>query len=214
MPAVTVTSIEFSNFKALRQFSVSLKHMNVLVGPNNSGKSTVLGALRVLAAGLQKARSRNPELIRLPDGARRGYRIPEESIPISIENVHTDYGDAPTTVAFRLSTGNRLMLDFRGDRECYLFCEGRQFQTTSGFRSEFPVTIGVVPVLGPLEHEEPLVEWATVRRNPLPTGRRGTSEITGVTTHGNSMTSKNELPPLGQASRFCHPNSRRQHRRR
>src|SRR5207253_6840699 len=33
------------------------------------------------------------------------------------------------------------------------------------FRSNFPIRIGVVPVLGPVEHEEPLVTEETVRRN-------------------------------------------------
>ena len=32
-----ITSVKFSNFKALRNYSVSLQRMNVLVGPNNSG---------------------------------------------------------------------------------------------------------------------------------------------------------------------------------
>ena len=50
---VTFTSVTFRNFKAFRNFSLSLRHMNVLVGPNNAGKSTALAAFRVLAAGLQ-----------------------------------------------------------------------------------------------------------------------------------------------------------------
>ena len=59
---VSFTSLRFRRFKALPDFSVALGHMNVLVGPNNSGKSTILSAFRVLAAALQHARARNPEL--------------------------------------------------------------------------------------------------------------------------------------------------------
>ncbi|MGD0947393.1 MAG: AAA family ATPase [Candidatus Binatia bacterium] len=53
---VSFTSVEFRNFKAFERFSVTLQDMNVLVGPNNSGKSTVIGAFRVLAAALRRAR--------------------------------------------------------------------------------------------------------------------------------------------------------------
>jgi len=56
---VTITSVRFRNFKAFKDFSVSLDHMNILVGPNNSGKSTIIGAFRALDAGLRKARARS-----------------------------------------------------------------------------------------------------------------------------------------------------------
>lgn len=49
------TSVSFHNYKALRHFSISLQNFNVLVGPNNSGKSTILGAFRILAEGMRKA---------------------------------------------------------------------------------------------------------------------------------------------------------------
>ena len=54
-----ITSVTFRNFKALRDYSVSLHPMNVLVGPNNSGKSTILSAFRVLEQALRTA---NPSL--------------------------------------------------------------------------------------------------------------------------------------------------------
>ncbi len=43
-----ISSVRFRNFKALRDFSVSLDRVNVLVGPNNAGKSTILSAFRAL----------------------------------------------------------------------------------------------------------------------------------------------------------------------
>ena len=46
-----IASVRFSNFKALSSYSVPLQSMNVLVGPNNSGKSTILSAFRVLEDG-------------------------------------------------------------------------------------------------------------------------------------------------------------------
>jgi len=49
---VRITSVTFENFKALEQFTLSLDDVNILVGPNNSGKSTIIGAFRSLDAGI------------------------------------------------------------------------------------------------------------------------------------------------------------------
>jgi hypothetical protein len=49
---------------------------------------------------------------------------------------------------------------------------GKAVSTPSSFRSQFPINIQVVPVLGPIEKEEVLVTEETVRRN---TGTPGAS---------------------------------------
>lgn len=140
--------------------------MNVLVGPNNSGKSTVLAAFRVLAEALNRPRSRNPERIRVSSGTRLGYSIPSESLPISTENVHTDYAQRESRINFRLSNGNSLELHFPSDGGCILIPDtaGRVIRSVGDFKRAFPISIAVVPELGPVEHDEPLLERETVRR--------------------------------------------------
>jgi predicted ATPase len=166
--SLTLANVRFRNFNALRDFSISFRHMNILVGPNNSGKSTVIGAFRVLAAGIQRARSRSPEFLPSPGGlTRRGHRVPDESIPISLENVHTDYADVDSTVTFHFTDDSEIVLFFPRDGGCYFFPlpAGRQVVSSTGFKSSFPFRVGVVPVLGQVENDEPLVQEATVRRN-------------------------------------------------
>src|SRR3954452_8732514 len=83
--ATRFTRVEFTRFKAFKRFSLSLRHFNILVGPNNAGKSTILAAFRILAAGMRRAYSRNPEVIRGPTdmGMTHGYRIDLSSISIA-----------------------------------------------------------------------------------------------------------------------------------
>ena len=84
------SSVRFRHYKALNDFSLSLRRINVLVGPNNSGKSTILGAFRILSEGIRRARARKPELS-------------IESLPVSLENVFTNYNeDEPARIVFRL----------------------------------------------------------------------------------------------------------------
>jgi hypothetical protein len=128
------TSVSFCNYKALRRYSVALSGFNVLVGPNNSGKSTILGAFRMLAEGIRKASSRNPERIDLQDGRAWGYHMPLDDLPVATENIFSDYDDSqPALVDFRLSGGNRLELVFPESNVCYLVCTttGRPVRSTS-----------------------------------------------------------------------------------
>ena len=165
---VRITGVEFRNYKALRRFSLSLQDINVLVGPNNCGKSTIIGAFRALSAGLRLARARNPERIVLQDEVFRGYRIPEEQLAISTENVHTDYSDEESSVVFRLNNGNKLRLLFPRSHGCLLTFETRAPKFVGSpktFRAEFPISVSVVPVLGPLEHDEEIVTQPTIQRN-------------------------------------------------
>ena len=167
--AVSITSIQFRNFKAFKRFSVRLERMNILVGPNNAGKSTIIGALRALAAGLAVASARRPILTNTfrDETHTYAYAIPQDSIPISLENVQTDHDLAnECSVTFNLSNGNELVVLFTADGECFLVPRtSRRMPTGPGeFRREFPVTVGVVPVLGPVEHEEEILTEETVRR--------------------------------------------------
>lgn len=168
MSTAVITRIEFRNFKALKQYSISLEHTNILVGPNNSGKSTILNALRLLGIALRRAHSRSAEPVQGPDGSTYGHRISTEDLPMSLENVHTNYDDStPTTARFHLSNGNALLLYFPANNRLLLLLEGivRGARTPSAFRAAFPISLGFVPVLGPVEHKELIVEKETVLRS-------------------------------------------------
>lgn len=82
----SITSVEFTNYKAFLHYSIRLQRMNLLVGPNNCGKSTVIGAFRALWAALRRAKGRSPEIV---NGKRQGVRIldPAREPP----NIHRKY---------------------------------------------------------------------------------------------------------------------------
>ncbi len=160
------TSVAFKNYKALKSYSISLGHFNVLVGPNNAGKSTIIGAFRILSEGMRKAAARNPEYIQAAGIEGWGYRIPLDDLPIATENIFSDYDNSqPAIVEFRLSGGNKLELIFPEQNTCYLKCknEGKPVRSPASFRKEFNAPIGFVPVLGPVEHDERLFQKDAAR---------------------------------------------------
>jgi Predicted ATPases len=75
-----LNSLEIKNFRMLEDFSVSkLGRVNLIVGKNNSGKSTVLEALRIYAGNAQ------PELL---DEIANGHD--EKSFPVKIDQIDPD----------------------------------------------------------------------------------------------------------------------------
>jgi energy-coupling factor transporter ATP-binding protein EcfA2 len=161
---VRISRIIFRNFKALADFSLWLRDVNLLVGPNNSGKSTIISALRVLDNGIRFARTRAPTQVFIGEESEIGYRLPEDSIPISLENIHTNYNTTESRVTFYLSNHNKLHLIFPADGGCILLPEVPHYPvlTAALFKRHFPLALTVVPVLGPLEHRETRREKSTV----------------------------------------------------
>jgi energy-coupling factor transporter ATP-binding protein EcfA2 len=139
----------------------------VLVGPNNAGKSTILAAFRILAAAMRRAESRKAELVQGPSGPVQGHAVDLSAISVAEENLFFNYDDdVPAYVRFTLASRNVLTLYFPEPRTCYLLpdAQGAFFGTPSAFRKIFRCPIGFVPVLGPVEHNEPLFERDAARR--------------------------------------------------
>jgi hypothetical protein len=150
---------DFWRFKAFDTFALHLRHFNILVGPNNAGKSTILAAFRILAAAMRRAISRKAELVRGPQGRTFGYPVDLGGISIAEENIFYNYDDSKAaTVRFALSNKNTLLLYFPEQGACYLIAEAldKQVRTASTFRSHFNCPIGFVPILGPVAHHENL----------------------------------------------------------
>jgi energy-coupling factor transporter ATP-binding protein EcfA2 len=160
-----ITSIHFRNYKAFSDFRVSLDDFNILVGPNNAGKSTVLGALRILAEAVKKASTRNPEWLPSGRGGTYGYRVELGNLPVSTENVFHNYDESePARVTFGLSNGNALKLVFPERGSCQMFIDStKAVRSAAAFRSSFNLKIAFVPVLGPVEHNERLYQREAAR---------------------------------------------------
>jgi len=161
------TKVAFRRFKAFESFTLNLRRMNVMVGPNNAGKSTILAAFRILAEGLRKANRRRPELVQAPEGLRYGYSVDFSALSVADENVFFNYHDStPASVTFSLTGRKRLLLYFPEAQRCHLFADDpkTQIQSPTHFKSAFRCPIGFVPILGPVEQDEGLNKPETARR--------------------------------------------------
>jgi len=74
--APVIASVAFRNFKALRSTSLALSPFNLVIGPNGSGKTSLIQAILSLRA-LAKLPLRDPghELDRRPEGPEITFRF-------------------------------------------------------------------------------------------------------------------------------------------
>jgi len=162
-----ITTIKYRNYKSFKQFSVTLTDFNVLVGPNNAGKSTVIGSLKILSEGLRKAKSRKPSLISDIKGNQVfGYEIDLSQVPVATENIFHNYDDSePATIRFRLSDNSYLQIFFPFEETCYFNYESdkRIIRSPKEFNQYVTLDIGFVPILGPVEHSERLYQKEAAR---------------------------------------------------
>lgn len=160
------TQVDFVRFKAFKRFTLKLGHFNILVGPNNAGKSTILAAFRILAAAMRKANARKATAVKGPGGLTLGYDIELSTISVAEENIFYNYDDdEAATVTFQLSNGNTLTLYFPEQGVCLLIpdAQGKPYGSPTTFPKQFNCPIGFVPILGPVDHHEQLYEKEAAR---------------------------------------------------
>jgi predicted ATP-dependent endonuclease of OLD family len=160
-------NIKFTNYKTHKKFSVNLNSFNILVGPNNSGKSTIIEALRILGGAYRYASRFKPKtLLNASEKIVSGYHIPETSIPISIRHVHTDYNELLTKIEYVFKGKKSLIIEFQNTKDPILYFEGedKPIRSTTSFRNEFPLNLSIVPTLGTLEEDEERHDFDYVKR--------------------------------------------------
>jgi len=119
-----------------------------------------------LSEGIRKANAKKATIIRVNGRDTWGYQISLDDLPIATENVFTNYvDDEPAVVEFIISNGNKLNIIFPHVNRCCMVCEtkGRQIKTPTDFKKAYGVSVGFVPVLGPVEHDEPLFKKDAAR---------------------------------------------------
>jgi predicted ATPase len=164
----TVHGIRLRNFKRFDSFYLSARSANILVGPNNSGKSTILDALRVCQACLRYTRVRSPAPIDHPTaGIVLGYHLPLTSLPIPIANVTTNYNDEDAIIEVRCANGNSLVVRLHPERPILFHAQAKEgsLRTSKLFRAAIPLDLIIVPPLGPFEETEYVVQEETIQRN-------------------------------------------------
>jgi len=163
-----VKSIEFNDYKSFSRFVLPAREKNVLVGPNNAGKSTSLDAFRITFDALRYVSRRNAIFkSHGSDGVNPTWQVPVTAIQSDLRHCIHNFGEGHAKISVKLSNGNSFIMLISSDDpvECYLKTDAPPQKNTRFLRDQFPLDLVIVPTLSPLEQNEELVQQETVERN-------------------------------------------------
>jgi AAA15 family ATPase/GTPase len=161
-----IQSISFENYMAYKRFSLALTQFNILVGPNNSGKSTIIKSLQLLEAAWRSGIKRNPSYINEID--KYGYIIKDSSLPTRIDNIHNEYNNINTNMKIKFYGGGSAFLTVDPEFKIYLYFatkDGINLDKLAMIKKYFTFKIGVIPFLGPVEPKETLLTKEHVQKS-------------------------------------------------
>lgn len=90
------TKIELGNFKRFQKLEIDLAKINIIVGPNNSGKSSIIGALRLICQTLDSYDDQVTLLLNGPFGDFGTYK----------DLIYKNHRGRPLEIAFELEVRN------------------------------------------------------------------------------------------------------------
>lgn len=167
-----ISRLELTAWKGFREYSIEFnRHSTTLIGPNNAGKSTIVGALRLCASLIEHANRRPAgDTAARRAGRPNAYAVTQadlESAAFTTENLLHEFRSITPSLNLTLSTGAELRLDWVVD-EADLRPPDRGFFTFTGRRrtdQDQNYSIGVVPTLSPLEASEVVLTDRRIRGN-------------------------------------------------
>lgn len=151
-----IASVQLKNFKKFRGFRLDAGAKNILTGKNNAGKSSILDALRVAHDVLRFVSRRVPDLTEFEGRSCACFTLPTTVLRIPIANIAWNYSDNPASVRITLRNGAQFVIILHPDHpiRAYLLTDGPPPRTTAAFQRQFPLSLVVVPTLGPVDERE------------------------------------------------------------
>jgi energy-coupling factor transporter ATP-binding protein EcfA2 len=161
-----LTSLRIRNFRKFEDYRVDFDERNLLVGPNNAGKSTVIEALRLISIVVNRFGSLNfespPDWL---DGieAARGVSPSTRGLDFDLgrETFH-HYADPPATLEATFDAGAQVRVYVGAGAEVFAVIrdgDGVELHTKREAKAFDIPRIGIQPQVGPLaRHERPLAD--------------------------------------------------------
>ncbi len=177
--SVTVKSMRLVAYKGFTDYRAQFDaDSNVLVGANNAGKSTIVGALRLVAALMPGARRRAPDMRGLTQGRTvLAWGVSAAALDVAAfgnDNVRYDFRDKEARVEVVFSNGVSCHIvwpereDDEDDPPPFFFLTGSAKSnslTARRIAQEQTPVIGVVPSLFPVEDRELQIGSEALRLN-------------------------------------------------
>jgi hypothetical protein len=161
-------SLRLQNFKAFDDFTITFSGDAFLVGPNNTGKSTVIAALRAVANMISVAsRLRATSFLEIDGFEQAGHDFTGPQLGLNEDNLRHEFREVETRLTAEFDRDGRIVAvwppgEYGGF--FYTLDSDVNLHEPRDVKKVFP-TVGLVPVLSPIDQNEKPLSEKHVRSN-------------------------------------------------
>lgn len=153
-----IKRLRLVHFKGFRDFTIHFGGDALLVGPNNAGKSTIIGALRLCGSAIRVAmRTKASEAYSDEGKWVRGHPLRlATGIGFVSENVRYEFQEKPSRLDLQFTNGALLHILWPLAGEPFFWAEypiGMQVTTAAGAKAALHL-MGLIPTLTPVDNDE------------------------------------------------------------
>jgi len=158
-------SIEFENYRCFQRTSLDFRAMSIIVGKNNAGKSTIIEALRLVAAAERKSQTttayKQPPLNLSLPLSNKGFYLDISKLKIDLRNIVYFYEKEYAKATAVYDNGSKITIYLNSEIVFVTLCDSNSTIVSSRSRAQ-SMSIGAIDILPQIglikENEKPLTE--------------------------------------------------------
>jgi AAA domain, putative AbiEii toxin, Type IV TA system/AAA ATPase domain len=164
-----LVSMKLINFRCFREHEFTFGPLNVCVGVNNAGKSTLAEALRIVALASSRIKTslfrEPPDWLSIPR-TNEGFSFSLQGQQINFETMFHRYGEPPATIRADFGAFGRLLIYVASAAKTHCIVyngAGKMLKTReAATKAGFPL-MDALPQVGPVAVEETILNPSYVR---------------------------------------------------
>lgn len=138
--------LKLKNFRCFEDYEIEFDKFNVIVGKNNTGKSTLIDALKLVSN------------VRRYASYRKNLELETRDMPFSQTNLRYNYVDTDSIIYSKFSDNTEIEVLFPidGRPHAKLFKDGADISNKTLIKKYFENSVGIIPPIGVFEEIEKL----------------------------------------------------------
>ncbi|MET0016466.1 AAA family ATPase [Oscillibacter sp.] len=160
-------ALKFTNYRCFEETEISFRKMSLIVGSNNAGKSTIVEALRITAAVVNKFKTTNylpaPSFLKLPTNTW-GIKVNLDHLKIDLRTVVNQYKeDTYAEVEAVFEEKQKIKIYLSEEIAFATISDGKNFiKTKAEARKMCDLSLDVMPQIGLIREDEPMLSRDTI----------------------------------------------------
>lgn len=165
-----IKKLKIENYRGYQSHEMEFRDLNIVVGKNNAGKTTLIEALRLVSLVTRRYKTapiRNvPNWLHIPK-INIGVSPSLQRIDFSYTNIFHSYGDPPAIISAEFTNGTVVKIYFAGEKQFHavLYANRDKVCKRDQIRDLELPTINILPQISPLLQEEKVLQEEYVKLN-------------------------------------------------